>query len=121
MLRLPTAAGNSAFALQVAVIVSPSGVEVCFCLGAGSTEGGTPEVRERYAVALDAAKDRLSDLPEVNRTELSVALRNWDLRKRWRLASGTTDFDSLDDWLEFAGSADGNGASISRNLTPSRI
>src|SRR5205085_9981387 len=49
---------------------------------------------------------------------LAEAVAGWDLRKRWRLPAGSSDFASVDDWLTYAGSPQGNGASISRDLSP---
>lgn len=117
----PQQVEHKSYGLQVALIITASGAEVCFCLGAGKSDH-TGKHRERLEAALTLAKYRLGLLPppllvEVKRM-LSQAVR---YRRRWLSPPGPGEFSSLDDWLEFASSPEGNGASVSVYFTPEEI
>lgn len=114
---LPKVVPNKSYGLQIAIIISASGAELCFCLGAGrSTLSGDAE--EAAKDALDNLRDALRSVPPEIVAKVDAARRpEWDLRKQWRKPVGTSDFADLSSWLAYAASADGDGASVSRNLS----
>jgi len=118
----PAGTPNKSYGLQVAIIVSASGVELCLCLGAGRSQlrGAERLLAEEAFVQLKRA---LRTAPPSVRTRMRRRLERaggpdhaWDLRRRWREPAGTSDFAELDEWLAFAASRDGDGASISQNI-----
>lgn len=113
----PKSVPNKSYGLQVAIIISASGAELCFCLGAGrSTLQGDAE--EAAKSALGGLRDALKSVsPEIVAKVDAARKPDWDLRKQWRKPVGTSDFPDLSSWLAFASSPDGDGASISRNLS----
>jgi MoxR-like ATPase len=112
----PSSSDHVSFALQVALIISGTGAEICFCLGAGKARLDADRLASfRHGWIL--RKQRLAELPDAVKVQLSDVVATWDLRKSWRQAPGTNDFPSLDAWLAYAGSFEGDEASISRNLT----
>ena len=46
---------------------------------------------------------------------------NWQLRRSWLEEPGQIDFSTFKEWLAYASSDQGAGASISRNLTPDEL
>lgn len=115
----PRAAGNKAFALQTAFIISSRGAEICFCLGSGTGLGAN---RTEWAALFNAVKGRLADVPRTVGFSVEEDLGStWAFRKSWRLDPGEGEFRTLREWLDFASSPKGNGASISRYLTPSEL
>jgi hypothetical protein len=110
----PAEAGDKAYALQIAFIVSPRGGELCFCLGSG---GGKSSEAKTWAAAFDVVKQRLGAVPADLRSNIASNLgSDWAYRTSWRMEPGDSDFPSLDSWLVYASSQKG-GASISRYLS----
>jgi MoxR-like ATPase len=112
----PDGAPNKSYTLQVALIVSAGGAEVCLCLGAGesSLRGVKLAAAEQ---SLQQLRVRLASVPStvVQALERAVA-GNYSYRKSWRQPAGTDDFAALADWLAYAASPGGARASISRNF-----
>lgn len=117
----PKVVPNKSYGLQIAIIVSASGAELCFCLGAGrSTLTGDAE--ENAEAALGGLRDALKSIPSEVVAKVDAARKpEWELRKQWRKPVGTSDFADLSSWLAYASSADGDGASISRNLSVDQL
>lgn len=118
----PRSVGNKSFALQFALIINGQGAEVCCCLGSGSSQDADPErVRQNRAdwISLQA---RLRSVSPDLRHQLEAQLHDrWQLRRSWLLEPGRRDFANMSEWLGFAASAQGAGASISRNLSPDEL
>lgn len=117
----PEKVPNKSYGLQVGVIISAAGAELCVCLGSGTStlSGSNAEIA---AAALADLKHAMTTLPTDRRIAISHALRpEWDLRRKWRSPPGTRDFETLDAWLEYAASPAGDGASVSRNLTVAEL
>jgi 5-methylcytosine-specific restriction protein B len=118
----PEAVGNKSYALQFAVIINGAGAEICCCLGAGTSQTSAPEAMRDYQGAWQQLLRRLADVPLTTLQLVESGLgKRWQLRKSWLLEPGRQDFASLREWLIFATSAGGAGASISRNLTPQEL
>ncbi|NHC16050.1 AAA family ATPase [Motilibacter sp. E257] len=116
----PERAGNKSYALQVAIIVSENGAEVTACLGAG-TSALKDEQRQAAERELTRLKGRLAGFGAAEREQLTAALPpGYTFRHRWR-EDANADFDTLDAWLAHAASPEGNGAGISRNLSPQEL
>jgi AAA domain (dynein-related subfamily) len=114
----PASAGDKAYALQIAFIVSPRGGELCFCLGSG---GGKSAEAKTLAAGFDMVKQRLGAVPLNIKSATAANLgSDWALRTSWRLEPGESEFSSLDSWLAYASSHKG-GASISRYLSPAEL
>jgi hypothetical protein len=65
------------------------------------------------------AKKRLLTVPEqiVNSTSSALA-PTYRFREKWRGSPSDSEFTTFEEWLQFAGSADSSGASVSRYFTP---
>jgi MoxR-like ATPase len=113
----PPGADNKSFAPQIAAIVLARGIEFCFCLGAGEGSFANSDDRLRNQRYFDAARERLRTLPDPLRDQLRALPESWRFRTRWRLPDAVGEFDTADAWLDFAGSAEGAGASISKYLS----
>jgi 5-methylcytosine-specific restriction protein B len=115
----PQAVPNKSFGLQIALIVKRDGCEVCFCLGAGTSQERDSERLKLNAIALERTKAGLSDVPSELRRGLEAACRDggWSYRKSWRQAGSVADFNAIDDWLAYACSPSGNAASISQDIS----
>jgi hypothetical protein len=113
----PPGADNKSFAPQIGAIVLSRGMEFCFCLGAGAGEFRNADDRLRNERYFDAVRQRLRELPESFREQLRALPEEWKFRTRWRLPDAVGEFDTADDWLAFAGSDEGAGASISKYLS----
>lgn len=113
----PKSVPNKSYGLQVAIIISASGAELCLCLGAGtSTLSGERE--EQAAAVFSNLKEALKSLPADVRSQVDAAAKpEWQFRRKWRRQPGTQDFPDFVSWVAHAASPAGNGASISRNLT----
>ena len=115
----PAVVPAKAFALQLAVIVSATGVELCCCMGAERREGRNPRRAAQNRRLLDEAQQQLAHLPP----ELIAALEErlhgrWRFRTSPRRAPRANDFDSLGEWAQYAASPLGGGASISCHIAP---
>ena len=114
----PASAGDKAYALQIAFIVSPRGGELCFCLGSG---GGRSAEAKTLAAAFDVVKQRLgacrrtsSPPPQLT----SVPTGPYARPGGWNRAPASSHRST-------AGLADASshkgGASISRYLSPTEL
>lgn len=109
---------NKSYAFQVALIVGPAGAEFCFCLGAGTGTEDDPDRRTKNRAEFERAQGRLPSLPQQARAALdSLVKEGYAFRRKWRAGAGA-DFDGLDDWISWASSSTGQGASISMYLSP---
>jgi MoxR-like ATPase len=117
----PPGAGNKSFAPQIAAIVLTRGIEFCFCLGAGEGSFSNTDDRLRNQRYFEAMRERLRNLPEPLRATLRTLPEYWRFRTRWRMPSAVGEFDTADAWLDFAGSQEGAGASISKYLSVQEI
>lgn len=114
---------NKSFSLQLALIILPDGAELSFCLGAGRADFKDEAERARNERELKAVHAGLRALRVETIGPLERALRStWYLRRKWFLTGEpTSDFASLLEWLAFAASGGGEGASISRYFSVSDI
>jgi MoxR-like ATPase len=117
----PAAIKNKSYGLQVAFIIGASGAELCFCLGSGYARERSEANRKLNQEAFERMQQRLGSLPVSARQMIEEALPGWQLRKAWRSAPGSADFTDLSAWLAYASGADGEAASISKNLTPQEL
>ena len=117
----PAVVPNKTFGLQLAVIVSAAGAELCFCMGTGRREGRrNPKTVAQNRRVLEEAQQLLANLPPDLITSVEARLLGrWRFRKSLRQSPRSSDFDSLAEWAQYAASPLGEGASVSCNLSPS--
>lgn len=117
----PKAVPNKSYGLQVALIVWGPGIEICFCLGSGTGQINNADARNKSEMALAQLRLGLQRLPLELRRDLGNAVsQNWSLRKRWKLGPGDSDFETFDQWLQFAATSEG-GACISKYWLPEQL
>jgi hypothetical protein len=117
----PKSVPNKSYGLQVAIIVSGAGIEICFCLGSGTGQINNLEVRTASERAMAQLKVGLKQLPpELSMDFGKVVSKDWTLRKRWKLGPGAPDFKNFDEWLGFAVTSEG-GACISKYWSPAQL
>jgi hypothetical protein len=81
----PRAVANKSYGLQIALIVSNKGAELCFCVGAG-----TAQVRDMASAATNSAQmrrmqERLAQIPQAVVDGVEAKLDStWFLLKLWR-------------------------------------
>jgi hypothetical protein len=118
----PKTAPNKSYSLQVATIISQRGAELCFCLGAGTAQVRDPDEIKKNKEALAFVRSGLVAVPPETIERVQEILRgSWQFRKQWRQQAGSQDFESLSDWIKYAASSTGDGASISMNLSPDEL
>jgi hypothetical protein len=115
----PAAAGHQSFALQVALIIRADGAELCFCLGAGSAQLSAEKLA-RLQSSFAELRERLPELPDSIIGAVSLG-PEYRFRKRWRSEAGASEFSDLRDWLSYAASPEGAGASVSRYFDPDEV
>lgn len=117
----PRVVPNKSYGLQVSLILMGQGVEICFCLGSGTGQINNAEARSKSEKALAQVKVGLQKLPVELRQNLGNAiLQDWSMRKRWKSGPGESDFQNLDQWLQFAATSEG-GACISKYWLPEQL
>lgn len=106
-------APNKSYALQVALIISARGAEVCLCVGAGRSllKADDRAVAEE---AFKQLKARLGSVPAEVIDAVNRALpKGVAYRRSWLEPADPSDFETLAEWLAYAASPDGAQASIS--------
>jgi MoxR-like ATPase len=112
----PHSAVNKSYALQVALIISARGAEVCLCLGAGRSALSELQLSQAQS-ALSSLRSGLESVPPHVLQSLEKALPSRAvLRTSW-LEPGPSEFRSIREWTAYAGSSRGAQASISVFLT----
>jgi hypothetical protein len=105
--------------VQVALAVYASGIEINFGLGSGTAQGNDAELISKGEQSITQFKESLKSLPVELRRDLGTAVaRDWKLRKSWREQPGDSEFESFDQWLQFAVSSAGDEAIISKHWAP---
>ena len=106
----PASVPNKSYGLQVALIVSARGAEVCFCMGKGDSQIADPAKKADLRRAFDVARAKLSSIPQEVRASVEERRKErWSYRRSWLTEPNKTDFESLEDWLKYAGGPDGSG------------
>jgi MoxR-like ATPase len=116
----PASVPNKSYALQVALIISAAGAEVCLCLGAGQSQlrGAALADAEK---ALQELQARLGSVPQAVKEDLKAALTDVTYRKSWRQPAGPGDFKTVEEWLAWAAGPRGAKSSISRHITAEEL
>jgi hypothetical protein len=70
----PSSAPNKSYALQVALIISAEGAELCLCLGSGTSQLKQPELRRDGEQYLRAFQNKLRSTPEPVEQDVAAAL-----------------------------------------------
>jgi hypothetical protein len=118
----PVDAVNKSYALQVALIVGPGGGELCLCLGAGESQISDPAKALMLETILTRLRTRLLTVPPSVVSATSGSLDGeYRLRKRWRSGEDDSEFRDLEEWLQYAASPEGSGASVSRYFSPEEL
>jgi 5-methylcytosine-specific restriction protein B len=118
----PVSVSNKSYGLQVGLIISQQGAEVCFCMGAGTSQVKGADKRTELETELIATRGKLANSP----TELVSLIeqrlkRKWYFRRSWKGEPNISDFSSLGEWIKYASSPQGNGASVSIYLSPTEL
>jgi EVE domain len=118
----PSSVANKSYSLQIALIISERGAEVCFCRGSGSSQVADPEKKHALEAAFQGALNRLGQIssPEINAIE-SRRKPRWFLRESWLSKPNEDEFPTLQAWLSKASQPGSRGASISAYLTPAEL
>lgn len=118
----PSSVGNKSYSLQIALIISERGAEVCFCRGSGSSQVADPAKKHELDVAFQGALNRLGQLsgPEISAIE-SQRKPLWFLRESWLSKPNEDEFPTFQAWLNKASQPESRGASISAYLTPAEL
>jgi MoxR-like ATPase len=106
---------SESFSLQLAFIISPTGVEILLCLGLTRTQETNLKANSSNDQKLLAVRKGLAGLQDSTLQSVARKLSpEWHLRKLWRMTTPAQDFEHLAQWRDYAASADGERASISR-------
>jgi hypothetical protein len=118
----PLAISNKSYGLQIALIISERGAEVCFCQGSGTSQIADSARKRELESGFETMRKRLGDLPPGLIASVDASQnRKWCYRKSWLTKPNETEFSSLADWLKYASSAEGSAASISAYLNPNEL
>ena len=118
----PLAISNKSYGLQVALIISERGAEVCFCQGSGTSQVADPAKKQELEGNFANMRRRLASVPQ----ELVAAVeksekKEWFYRKSWLTKPNETDFTSLTEWLAYASGPEGSAASVSLYCSPAEL
>ncbi|HXC24445.1 MAG TPA: hypothetical protein VNU46_00910, partial [Gemmatimonadaceae bacterium] len=115
----PAIVPNKAFGLQLAIIVSTTGAELCCCMGIERREARDSNTAAQNRRVLEEVQQQLVHLPPDLLTSIETRLQGeWRFRRSLRQSPRSADFDSLAEWAQYAASPLGAGASVSCNLSP---
>ncbi len=118
----PAAVPNKSFALQFAIVLSGIGAELCFCMGAERRDVRNPETAAVNRTMLEEAQQQLAHLPpDVIDAVARQLTPEWRFRAAWKQSPRSNDFESFAEWVQYAASPLGEGASVSCNLTPKAL
>ena len=116
----PSQAVHKSYALQVALIISADGAEVCLCLSAGRSRLKEPELSAAQR-AFRELKSHLASVPPHVALAVEGSLPSRAvLRTSWR-EPGESQFKSVGEWAAYAGGPEGAQASISVFVTPEEL
>ncbi|WP_406631369.1 AAA family ATPase [Amycolatopsis sp. WGS_07] len=109
----PADVPNKSYALQVALIVSEDGAELCLCLGAGRSQLSGPQraIAEDYLERLQSALRNTP--PSVVQAVEKALPSNAKYLNAWRQPTKNSDFAGLGEWLAHASGPNGPSSSIS--------
>ncbi len=118
----PAAVAGKAFGLQLAVVVSANGAELALVMGGERRESRDPKVAAQNRRALDEAQQQLAALSSSAAMDFEASFgKGWRYRKSLRRPSRAADFETFTEWVQYAASPLGAGASISCHLSPAAL
>ena len=118
----PATISNKSYGLQIALIISERGAEVCFCEGSGTSQIADLTRKRELEGQLEVMRKRLGALPpEIVASVEASQNRKWRYRKSWLTKPNETEFSSLTEWLKYASSAEGSAASVSFYFSPEEL
>jgi hypothetical protein len=118
----PRAISNKSYGLQVALIISERGAEVCFCQGSGTSQVADPAKKSELEGHFTNMRRHLASVPrELVATIEKSKKREWFYRKSWLTKPNETDFPSLTEWLGYASGPEGSAASVSIYFSPAEL
>lgn len=117
----PANAVHVSTSLQVALIVSYRGAELCLSLGNGKSTTDAPEKRAREAAQWATVQKGLERPSSTSLKRLEEAHQSgWRLRREWRLDGDEDHFAAVNDWLKAVNSGRG-GQCISKFWNPEQL
>jgi hypothetical protein len=118
----PATISNKSYGLQIALIISERGAEVCFCQGSGTSQITDSAKKRDLERDFESMRNRLGSLPNEVTEAVAASIRGgWSFRKSWLTTPNESEFSSLTDWLKYASSPDGSAASVSLYLKPGEL
>jgi hypothetical protein len=118
----PALVPNKAYGLQICIVLSERGAEICLCRGAGTSQVNDAQKKIEFESALREMLDRLKTVPpQLIKSVESSLKRRWYYRRSWRDVPNVADFSTLDEWIEFARNPSGDRASVSIYLEPAEL
>ncbi|PYS82865.1 MAG: hypothetical protein DMF70_07480 [Acidobacteria bacterium] len=118
----PAAVSNKSYGLQVALIISERGAEVCFCEGSGTSQVTDLAKKRELEAYFEMMRKRLGNVPREVIAAVEAAMkRRWCYRKSWLTTPNATEFSSLTEWLKYASSPEGSAASVSLYFKPEEL
>ncbi|MGB8167316.1 MAG: EVE domain-containing protein, partial [Chthoniobacteraceae bacterium] len=118
----PAVISNKSYGLQIAVIISARGAELCFCMGSGTSQVAVLAKKHELETGLEAARKRLGSVSQAQIAAVTESQnRKWFYRKSWLAKPNETDFGTLAEWMSYASTPEGSGASISHYLSPTEL
>ncbi|MEV4620537.1 AAA family ATPase [Asanoa sp. NPDC049573] len=111
----PKNSPNKSYALQVALIISADGAELCLCLGSGTSQLKQTDLRRDGEQYLQTLQSRLRSAPHALAEDVADALpKEARFLSAWRQPPGVREFRDIREWLRYASNPEGTEASVSR-------
>jgi energy-coupling factor transporter ATP-binding protein EcfA2 len=118
----PLEISNKSYGLQVALIISERGAELCFCQGSGTSQVADPAKKRELERHFANMRRRLASVSqELVAVVGKLEKREWFYRKSWLTQPNETDFPSLTEWLAYASNPEGSAASVSHYFSPAEL
>ena len=118
----PLSVANKSYSLQIALIISGRGAEVCFCRGSGDSQVGDLAKKRELESAFQSALNRLGQLSTSVISAIDSERKpRWFLRQSWLSNPNEDEFPTLQAWLSKASQPESRGASISAYLSPAEL
>ena len=118
----PAETPNKSYGLQVAVIISPRGAEVSFCMGSGTSQISDSDKKREFEDQFRKTRERLATIPSPIVRSVEGSLDpSWCFRRSWLAKPNESDFATLSEWLAFASTPAGTSASVSVYLSPEEL
>jgi hypothetical protein len=118
----PLVISNKSYGLQIALIISERGAEICFCQGSGTSQLKDQNKKRDLESTFEQTRKRLGSIPDsLIQSVENFSQRKWCYRNSWLTKPNDSEFNSLTEWLKYASSPEGQAASASLYFTPAEL